>query len=160
MRQLFIAILLIFGVSLLRAQTFPPFFEIKSDTIEWQDIDPVYWQVFEDNTGKLRISDLKIPQVAEKFHYLSEKRKVTDSLVNSYWFRYRLKNVMNREAKISLNSMSEYDDFYVSGPDSNMQHFVSGYFSDRGYKRWTEECRLYPPRFATGPGINGLPADI
>ena len=144
MRQLFIAILLIFGVSLLRAQTFPPFFEIKSDTIEWQDIDPVYWQVFEDNTGKLRISDLKIPQVAEKFHYLSEKRKVTDSLVNSYWFRYRLKNVMNREAKISLNSMSEYDDFYVSGPDSNMQHFVSGYFSDRDIKDGLKNADCIP----------------
>jgi hypothetical protein len=114
-----------FGQTLLT-----PVYEIKSDTAYEQKIGTAYYQMLEDKAGMWTIQDVSTIPISDKFHERGEKLNSRDSISNTYWFRYRLKNTMNREAKIALNSMSEYDDFYLSESDGNWKHFVSGSFND------------------------------
>ena len=128
-----ILIILIFGSlqSVGFGQTLlPPVYEIKSDTVYEQKIGTAYYQMLEDKDGKWTIQDVSTMPLSDKFYNRNEKLATRDSISNTYWFRYRLKNTMNREANIALDSRSEYDDFYLLEPDGKWKHFVSGEFND------------------------------
>ena len=108
----------------------PPVYEIKSDTFSNQNIDASYWLMLEDKEGKLTVNDVTTLPVSDRFHKRGVKPDGVDTLVQTYWFKYRIKNTMNREAHISLRSKSEYDDFYLIAPDGNRRHFLSGTYVD------------------------------
>src|SRR5690242_265018 len=112
MKIFFTAFLLVCCRILLHGQPFPVSYEIKSDTIEWQEISPDYWQLLEDKTGTLKIADIQSDAISRQFRSGTVNGEFTGLSTNTYWFRYRLKNVMATDAKIALNSLSEYDDFY------------------------------------------------
>jgi len=114
-----------FGQTLL-----PPVFEITSDTAYIQTINSSRYQMLEDKAGKWTINDVTTLPLSDNFYYRNEKSSTRDTLSNVYWFRYKLKNSMDHEAKISLNSESEYDDFYLLEPDGKWKHFVSGVFNN------------------------------
>jgi len=129
------SILIILIIGLLQSVGFgqtllPPVYEIKSDTAFIQTINSTYWQMLEDKDGKWTIQDVTVQPLSDKFHNRNEKLTTRDSISNTYWFRYRLKNTMNREANIALDSRSEYDDFYLLEPGGKWKHFVSGGFND------------------------------
>lgn len=104
----------------------PPVYEIKTDTAFKQDLDNTYWQLLEDKKGKWTIEQVSTPPLSDLFRDSSSKLKATNTPVHTYWFRYRLKNIMNRETKIALDSYSEQDDFYVT-KTGGKYHFVTGH---------------------------------
>ncbi|MCX6219937.1 MAG: ATP-binding protein [Bacteroidia bacterium] len=122
----------------------PPVFEIKSDTAYVQNIGNAYYQMLEDKSGKLTIQEVSSLPLSDKFHDRNEKSSTRDTLSNTYWFRYRLKNSMGREAKIALNSVSEYDDFYLAEPDGKWKHFMSGKFNDWDKKDGLKKSNFIP----------------
>jgi signal transduction histidine kinase len=108
----------------------PPVFEIKTDTAFWQNISTDHYQMLEDKSGKLTIHDVTSLPLSDQFHDRNEKSSNRDTISNTYWFRYRLKNVMSREARIALDSNSDYDDFYLALSDGNWKHYESGLYKD------------------------------
>ena len=111
---------------IIEAQVIPlPVYEIKTDTLNWDAIDKSYYQLLEDKEGKLTIEQLTQLPLINNFH---DSIKDIDNKVNTYWFRYSLKNTMDHKASICLNSMCDYDDFYVSGSNAKWDHYTTGNF--------------------------------
>src|SRR5215831_12587075 len=77
----------------------PPVYEIKTDTAAYIAFDDSSWQMLGDKTGKLTIDQVSQSPVADQFH----NNTGTDHSVNIYWFRYRIKNVMRHEARITIS---------------------------------------------------------
>jgi len=103
----------------------PPVFEIKSDTALGEKIDTVYCRMLGDKEGKWTIQNVTTMPLSDKFHYLKESASI-DTIANVYWFRYRLKNTMSREARISLNASTKFDDFYLLESDGKWKHYQTG----------------------------------
>ena len=117
-----------FGLFLLCSTIFaqmqwPQVYEIKDDTAYWQHITPEHWVMLEDKAGKWTFDE--VLALADKGMFHSVKTSY-DSLANTYWIAYKLQNTMNREARVSLNSMSNTDEFYVQKDSMQWEHFTSG----------------------------------
>jgi two-component system, NtrC family, sensor kinase len=105
----------------------PPVYEIKTDTAFEQNLNNTYWQLLEDKDGKWTIEQVSASPLSDRFHDSLSKIKTIDTTVQTYWFRYRLKNSMSREAKVALDARSGQVDFFVSKADGKWNHFVTGY---------------------------------
>lgn len=124
-----LTVLLFVAFSGIKAQSnLPPAYEIKSDTALTQSLAPDYWQLLEDKNGKWTIKQVSQNPLTAQFHKRDTALMKVDTPVNTYWFRYRLKNVMGREAKILLEAGSEREDMYVRSNSSAWSHFVTGSF--------------------------------
>ena len=76
----------------------PPVYEIRTDTVEYLDLNGSNWQMLEDRTGKLTIDQVSQPPIANQFH----TNTVPTEGVNVYWFRYRIKNTMTQKVEIAI----------------------------------------------------------
>ena len=63
----------------------------------------------------------------DKFHFDTSKDSRIDFAVNTYWYRYRLRNGMAHDAKICLLTDAEQSDYYLR-PNGKYDHKVSGWF--------------------------------
>ena len=127
MRKVFAILLLTFSSLNLCAQvTLPPLFQINNDTSSVQNLDIGYYQVLGDKQSNLTFEQVSHFSLAARFHYRTSSLKADDPLLNTYWFRYRLKNAMNKEIKIALKANVRQTDFYVSLGKSKPRHYVSG----------------------------------
>ena len=116
----------------------PDVYRIESDTADWMDISTACWLMLEDKDGKWKVDDIIKMHEAGKFHSIS---KGFDSTLHTYWTVYRLHNVMNRDARVSLNSMSDFDEFYVKKDSGLWQHFNSGKLNDWSIKTGVSATR-------------------
>jgi two-component system, NtrC family, sensor kinase len=114
----------------------PPVYEISSDTAISTVIPDGYWKMLEDKEGKLTLQDvLKLP-VADKFHFNQSKDKQFNFGIHTYWFCFRLKNVMNRDAEIGLgfnsfpNQGNEQSTVYLAW-DGQWSEYENGIFAPR-----------------------------
>jgi signal transduction histidine kinase len=139
MKKLFALSLLIWPVSIAFAQNnLPPVYEIRTDTA-YTSIPDSCWQMLEDVNGKWTINEVNQSPLGEKFH----SNTGINSSVTTYWVRYRIKNDMVHEAKISFSSnLAAYFDIFIKQADSTWKHKKTGYFlpwSERdGSKEWRE----------------------
>ncbi len=108
----------------------PPVFEVKNDTANSVSLPDSCFSMLEDKNGKWTIADISSSAFVNTFHNRSVRSIGADTIFNTYWFHYGLKNTMSREAKISLNSMSDNDDFYLLLPNAKWQHYSSGFLTD------------------------------
>ena len=122
--SLFLFSLLLFTKTIAQ-NNLPPVFEIKTDTAFQQYLSTEYWQLLEDKAGKWAIGDVSKPPLAGQFH--DSLSKAIDTPLNTYWFRYRLKNIMSYAAKIALDANSDQVDFYLLKTNGKWEHFVTGY---------------------------------
>ena len=111
----------------VHAQKLPPAYEIKSDTILSQVLDNTYWQMLPDKTGKWTIKDVSNSSFTNSFYRRDSAPKTIDTIANTYWIRYRIKNGRNSNVNFSLDSYSEQDDFYVFDSIGKYKHFLSGH---------------------------------
>jgi two-component system, NtrC family, sensor kinase len=127
MKKLFLLLhLMLFVIINANSQNnLPSVYEIKTDTAIIQVLSNTYWQLLEEHGNKWTIADLNKSSLANQFH--DSLSKATDTTVNTYWFRYRLKNVMTYDAKIALDATADQVDFYVSDSNGKWSHFVTGY---------------------------------
>jgi two-component system NtrC family sensor kinase len=127
MRKLFTIILIFYyGLNCCAQNNLPPVYEIVTDTGYQQNLNYTYWQILEDKGEAWTIEEVSKPPLSDKFIDSINKLKSSDLTARAYWFRYRLKNVMSREAKIALDSHSEQDDFYVLKTGGAWTHLVTG----------------------------------
>ncbi len=147
----------------------PPVFEIKTDTTLMQILPKQYWQMLPDKGGKLKIDDVSKLPLANHFFYRGQTTNA-DTVENVYWIRYQIKNTTDREAKISLNSISDYDDFYLQKPDSSWMHLSSGSSRELDLKDGLKYVNIIPIVLKPGEGYlvyerienkgKGLPANF
>src|SRR5215831_18416856 len=128
MREIFLVSLLslLLSPKTIAQSNLPPAYEIKTDTTLTQYLDNNHWQMLGDRDSKWSIGQVSNLPLSNKFHKRDTVLQETDTAVITYWFRYRLKNVMNVEAKISLDAYSEQDDFYVFEQKKGYTHFLTG----------------------------------
>jgi two-component system NtrC family sensor kinase len=108
--------------------TFPPAYQIKSDTVQSYKVTDSFILVLFDKNGKVTINDMLTPGIKNNFINLDSSNKAAP--VGTYWFQYRLNNVMTHEARISLMSVSANDDYYIISATAKPVHFASGYLTD------------------------------
>ena len=126
-KRLFVfSFILIFAVKAIAQVNLPDVFEIKTDTTFFQYLSSNQWQVLEDKEGRWTIEQVSKPPLSDKFHRRDTVIQGIDTVVKTYWFRFRLKNVMNVPAKISLDAYFERDDYYVLDQKGSVNHFVTG----------------------------------
>jgi two-component system, NtrC family, sensor kinase len=109
-----------------------PVFEIKSDTIYEQILNPTYYEVLEDNSGKWLFDEVSQVPISNLFHAKGVKVEGIDtSAVHTFWHRYRLKNTMATTAKISIGSYADLLDLYAKKADnSEWIHYQNGFLRD------------------------------
>ncbi|HNT19142.1 MAG TPA: ATP-binding protein [Saprospiraceae bacterium] len=115
-------------VFFLKAQvSWPPVYQITSDTAVRYDLDSAYWQILEDKPGTLDINQVSGPLLADSFYHFRD-RKMEEG-IHTCWFRFRIKNGLDKRIGISLSSQASRADFYIfrdSTPGAGMIHLVTG----------------------------------
>ena len=125
-RFFLLSFILIFAVKAISQVNLPDVFEIKTDTTFFQYLRGNQWQVLEDKEGRWTIEQVSKSPLSDKFHKRDTVIQGIDTVVKTYWFRFRLKNAMNVPAKISLDAYFERDDYYVLDQKGSVTHFVTG----------------------------------
>ena len=126
-KRLFLfSFILIFAVKAIAQVNLPDVFEIKTDTTFFQYLSSSQWQMLEDKESRWTIEQVSKSPLADKFHRRDTLLQDIDTVVKTYWFRFRLKNVMNVPAKISLDAYFERDDYYILDQHGSINHFVTG----------------------------------
>ncbi len=127
-RRIFCLLYLLLLWHLLPAQqsNLPPVYNIVSDTALDQQLSTSNYQVLEDITGGWRIDDVRKPPLSYQFH-IGDAKQETNNIRGIYWIRYRLKNTMNHPAAIVLQTVSNYNDFYLFRNNSKPIHLVAGF---------------------------------
>ncbi|MEO5582883.1 MAG: 7TM diverse intracellular signaling domain-containing protein [Saprospiraceae bacterium] len=102
----------------------PPVYEIKSDTVLFEELSSDYWQILEDRSGTLNIDNVQALPLTDSFYSYS-KRKDQEG-IHYVWFRFKLKNISSFPREISLSSQSSQADFYFLKDSSAISHLVTG----------------------------------
>src|SRR5215831_18725793 len=99
MKKIFLVffLFLLLSVKTFAQNNLPPVYEIKTDTAVANFPDSSC-QVLEDAEGKYTIEQVSQFPLATKFH----SNTGINHSVNTYWVRFRIKNDMIHEAKISF----------------------------------------------------------
>jgi len=125
-RLFLLSFILIFAVKAIAQVNLPDVFEIKTDTTFFQYLSSSQWQMLEDKEGRWTLEQVSKSPLSDKFHRRDTVIQGIDTVVKTYWFRFRLKNVMDRPAKISLDAYFERDDYYIMYHNGSINHFVTG----------------------------------
>ena len=141
-RLFLLSFILILVANAIAQVNLPDVFEIKNDTAIFQYLNSSQWQILEDKEGRWTIEQVSKPPLSEKFHKRDTVIQGMDTVVKTYWFRFRLKNIMNVPAKISLDAYFERDDYYVLDQKGSIRHFITG----RGVP-WKNKDGLKPRNF-------------
>jgi signal transduction histidine kinase len=151
-KALALLVLLFSGFPAAIAQnSLPPVYEIKTDTTIMQIVPQQYWQMLPDKGGKLKIDDVSKLPLTNHFYFRGQPTNA-DTVENVYWMRYQIKNTTDREVKISLNSISDYDDFYLQEPGGGWTHFISGTNRELDKKDGLKYVNIIPIILKPGEG--------
>src|SRR6266516_1603839 len=118
MKKIFLlgSLMLFVFTNAISQNSLPPVYEITTDTLLNNILPDPYWQVLEDNSGKLSFEEVSKVPLTEKFHYSTGKKLLCDRSHRGYWFRYVLKNQMDHIAKIcfvnGFNDFHEQSEYY------------------------------------------------
>jgi two-component system NtrC family sensor kinase len=127
----------------------PPAYEIKTDTAANITLDDAYWQMLEDRAGELTIDQVSQSPLAENFHPNTTKKSGIDYSIRAYWVRYRFRNSMTHEARISIPKKLTYVDLYTRSTDEKWNHKRTGTGVPRSkrndLKRITAITYIIPP---------------
>ena len=131
MKQL--ALLLLLCLTLLQQgisqNSFPPAFDIVTDTIGMITLPVTNWQYAEDREAIWTIDSVRQTAIADKFHSNTPENRGKNDPMFKYWVRFRLKNTMEREAHFALQFLAGLQsNIYLFEPNGKKHHFVNGYF--------------------------------
>ena len=130
-------ILLCNTVHLSAQNNFPPVYEIKTDTTK-QVLDSVYWQKLEDKAGKWAFEEVIREPLSAKFHIQGVKPDGIDTTgIKTNWLRYRLRNTMQHDARISITQPIDFFDLYIIKQDGKALHYRLGWL-----RKWEERDGL------------------
>jgi len=107
-------LIFLFSIAIAVAQNnLPPIYEIKNDTASEFYLDTAYYHILEDKEGKLTFNQITQPSLINHFHSKGIKTKDVDTSSTIFWFRFRLKDVTNKEIKIALPALGNETHFYI-----------------------------------------------
>ncbi len=120
-------LLLVLLISLrsLGQDSIPSAFSIATDTMDWVTISNDNTQVLTDNGGKLNFEEVSSAPLLNGFHKNNDTKLNTSAY--AFWYRYRIRNMMNKEAAICVGTGAEVFDLYIVRNDSAVQHLRSGW---------------------------------
>jgi two-component system NtrC family sensor kinase len=141
-------------VSCINAQdTLPRTYEIRNDTAFLQELKRENWQILIGVKKEWTINDVRRPPISTGFHLIDTTDPGKYKKEHRYWFRYRLKNSMDRIVKLSLDSYSDRDDFYVIDQQGRSRHFVTGRSVPWKEKDGLKESNFIPVELNPGDEI-------
>jgi len=123
-----LSLLIVPGEYVVAQNNLPPIYEIRTDTIPTAYLESRYWQMLPDAKGKWTINDVTRSPLSENFYSRIAPPNNGDTITHTYWFRYRLKSLMNSEAKIAIHAHFEEDSIFVIYPDGRRDQFLTGDF--------------------------------
>ncbi len=129
-----------------------PYYQIKDDTTHQYNISDSLIMVLADKDGNLTIKDILTATVLDKFNTLIEDDK-SKKPVSTYWYQYCLKNVMDHDARISLNSLSDINDYYLITPGKQPKHFLTGYIVEPEKKDGLKWGNFIPITLKAGDSV-------
>jgi len=100
---------------------------ITSDTTLLYKFTKAQYQILPDKTGKLNIDEVKSAVYSKQFF---TKGKTPDSIetnVNTNWYRYAVKNTLEKEFSVMLHTNQDYSDFYVIRDGQKQTHYKNGW---------------------------------
>ncbi len=107
----------------------PPAYEIQTDTAVSIRLDDGYWQMLEDPEGNWKIDQVSQSPLADKFHANTTKSTQIfglDYTINTFWLRYRFKNSMKHEARITIPKNVTHADLHTPASDGKWNHKLTG----------------------------------
>jgi two-component system, NtrC family, sensor kinase len=123
-KRIILLLPLLILIKCARSQTnLPPVYDIRSDTATETEIPHGYWKMLEDREGGLTFQQVTQSPVAEKFHFNPKQINQFDFGIHTYWFCYRIRNVMDHDAEIGFGldnaddifkDANERSDFYLN----------------------------------------------
>jgi two-component system NtrC family sensor kinase len=115
MKKIYLLVILFFAIANgLKAQNNQPqAFEIKADTAINEDISDKYWQLLEDPTGKLDISQVSSAAYNLKFHGNTTLTKGYNYAITNYWLRYKLRDSLTYPVKVTIPEGVAYAWLYI-----------------------------------------------
>ena len=106
--------------------TLPPYL-ITSDTALEYKFTTAYYQILPDKTGKLTIDEVKNGVNSKQFFTKDKTPAGLDTMVNTTWYRYNVKNNLEKEISISLVARSLQSAFFVIRNNTQQTHYKSGF---------------------------------
>jgi two-component system, NtrC family, sensor kinase len=128
----FLYVLLFFAFSaevVIGQQNLPPVYEIKNDTASFVQLKDIYWQMLEDPEGSWTIDEVSRQPLTGKFHINTTKPNeilAVNYAINTFWMRYRLKNSMMHEARITIPKNVTHTDFFTPASGNTWNHKMTG----------------------------------
>ncbi|WP_460672136.1 sensor histidine kinase [Larkinella ripae] len=119
--SLFIFHFLTLATSGFAQQSWPPVFEIKTDSGFFK-LDTTFFQVLEDPTGNFTFEQVQRSPNFRFDSYLNRNRKA-----HVYWLRMRVRNSLDHDAKLFLCEFeAAYFDLYAQDSGGRWQHQRTG----------------------------------
>ncbi|WP_336517167.1 ATP-binding protein [Pollutibacter soli] len=102
-------------------KTSAPVFEITNDTSRVWFLNAAYVDILPDPTGRLPLDS-----VLDNKNFVDSTALVsTASNVNTYWFRYHVRNALTSRIHLTLPSGADHADFYIQSREG-INHFFNG----------------------------------
>ncbi|MEO7446023.1 MAG: 7TM diverse intracellular signaling domain-containing protein, partial [Ferruginibacter sp.] len=168
MKKIFLSgiICLFFIAKIVAQNNLPPVYEIKSDTAYQQELSHNYYQVLDDKQGNRTIDQVNKLPLSNQFRDRNFKPQGVDTSVNTYWFRYILKNTTDHDISIAVDAYGDKNDYYVFDSTGKITHYLTGtevaWSKKNGVKvnntipikmRANEKLIIYNRMHNTQPGI-------
>lgn len=98
-----------------------PVFEINNDTAAAWVLRSGFWDVLPDSEGRFTIDS-----VLKNRNFIdSAEMAVQQSDVNTYWFRYRVRNNLPSRLQLTLPTTADKADFFIQSQEG-IRHFSNG----------------------------------
>ncbi|WP_345267342.1 sensor histidine kinase [Nibrella viscosa] len=123
---LFTFLFVLSGLTLLKAQPgWPPAFVITSDTVAYYRLDSTYFQILPDKTAQLTIEQVTSPAYAQTFQF-SQRGDGTFGTVETYWYRFRLKNGLDHDVTLYFGNQLDYFELFTQDASGTWQRQRTG----------------------------------
>ncbi|MBR2648732.1 MAG: hypothetical protein IKD55_07815 [Sediminibacterium sp.] len=120
------------------AQTaIPETYLIKTDTAAEIQLERKYWRVWDDSATNTKFEVVSSPVFANRFRQFDTAQQF-DFSVKTYWFKFKIKNTLQKDIEIGIAAEASEADIYYSDSSKQWKHLETGWnrnkLSRDGYK--------------------------
>ncbi len=129
-----------------------PYLITTDTTLEYKFTRQQY-QILPDKTGELTIEQVRNGESSKLFSTKDKTPIGVDTMVNTTWYLYSVKNNLDREIGISLVARSLQSDFFVIRNNTEQIHYESGIFVPWDEKDGLQANNFIPIKIQAGEDI-------
>ena len=131
----------------------PPYLAITSDTVIEYKFTTEQYQILPDKTGKLTIDEVRNGVSSIQFFTKNKTPVGIDTIVYTTWYRYRVKNNLDKEIGVSLVARSLQSDFFVIRNNTQQTHYKSGIIVPWDEKDGLQASNIIPIELQVGEQV-------